>query len=174
MLSRYGNYFKSLPDPPCSRSSRLCLFSPRRLSGAAAGQFRVASPKASIPRVTLGGRCSARHGARGSRSRAPRGGSFVSLQRAALRARTATPHRLLETWLRRCAGVRRVRSALFLRLCFRSAIATISASVSPSPLDCSASDMRPRSAAHPAWDAERSRISSVARFRQAQRGFRAL
>ena len=69
MLSRYGNYFRSLPDPPCSRSSRLCLFSPRRLSGAAAGRFRVASPKASMPRVTLGGRCSARQGARGSRSR---------------------------------------------------------------------------------------------------------
>lgn len=117
MLSCYGNYFRSPPRtlPRCRSSCLVCSYRAgcRRRPPRTIG---VASPKA-CRASPLGASLCARGHAR-SRSRPPRGGSFESLQRAALRARTATPaSRLLETWLRRCPVLRRVRSGLVLCLC---------------------------------------------------------
>lgn len=117
MLFCYGNYFRSPPRTlPRYRSSCFvcshragCRGPPPRRSGWLRRRLAAHQPLAGA---------AMREGPRRSRSRPPRGGSFESLQRAALRARTATPaSRLLETWLRRCPVVRRVRSGLVLRLC---------------------------------------------------------
>ena len=162
------------PEPSLPSKLALCLFSPRRLSGSTARrsgwlhrrlQCRASPLAGAAMRATARGVAAVGHHA------AVRSSRFSVLLCEHGPQRPHPPVRDMASPLCRRASCskRALPSPLS-----RSAIATISASVSPSPLDCSASDMRPRSAAHPAWDAERSRISSVARFRQEQRGFRAV